>query len=633
MIIKVQYRGLHKLVVLLLCGFIENNAVPFLSTKSMDHKVNTTWMNYAIMGLQHCTQISDSSKDMLSYVKMLQECTRSRLLEESSVCERQGNELSLFISKVSEFFHFCPVLTSLPSQEITFSLSTSFFEGKQLHQSQTKPMGQQCNIIRYTSNNNFITFINGKMVGDQKSFDKIRYMFHTHILFNLNITFSEFTLSDMCIISHPYKFLYWMGLEQTYCSYHSDTEFVLIHQNESQNKFSKKLYFCMRRPKWTIFTKSFTLLDYYICRICLHHQSTLKFTYQVMGEDAITLKDIYRFLAHGTSIKINAEMKIKAHSSLTPFSITCVYLPDICHTHIYNYDVRGNKYEFIKIWRSGNTQLNALLLNNLNHNEVLAELKHNSVKPIKFFYCTVQLRMENLKYLSSSYIKFSKQEVNAENISAKLVTLTNKNFHCKILCQKVFIVNSHISNYAIIKIINVHFIGFRTYMCLHGGISFYELSDNLTRYFRGRAKYREIYNLCNNYTGQFNTHSLSTLLYHESKYLKAPYTAASHRTLIAIYYQNNDILKFNLKVSRTKCRGVFRNICTKETFPFNYWKKRLHYEYPFHDTSNTCITVQMGSQFLFSNVFYKPFYLKVACSYWINMKENSKWCGAYLIFL
>ena len=611
-----------------------------LGYDNIESQLSRPWANYTISTLQYCIHVAyDSVNNMLMCSRLLKKCVRKTVLSvESCISQRPSNQSNL-IHRVDEMKHLCRVFSADPNDGLRVTWLQSSFKGKQLSQTQQKPMGRECIAVYYKTASGFTTFINEKIAGNQTVFDKIRYIFFTSILFNLNITFNEFTLSDMCIMHHPYKFKFWIPGKEEFCAFHVHTEYVLIHQNEEAGEeFARKLYFCMRRPLWSIFTKHQTHIDYYICRICLNYHSQIIFTYQVTNHNTITLQDRYRLLAHGTHLEVNMHFALEyKYETPAPFSISCVNLKYICATYVYNYDIRGNKYEFISIWQTGDIKDKVFLLSNLNHNEVLLKIKQNIARTIPFFYCTIQLKINYVKTNGikvANTLKFLLQEVKSHELSAtdKIISFSSVNYNCK-LCQKVIVLGSQITNYAVIDIINMTFIGWRTYLCLHGGISFYEFSDNATKHFRKNMvqTYREIYNLCNNYTGKFNKSGLSFTLNNISKNLIGSYTTSSHRTLIVIYFQNNDFMEINFKISPTKCRGVFGNICSSETFPFNYWKKRVHYQYPFNDnTNNSCVTFQMGSQFLFTKLYYKPLYIKGICFKKINLKQNHEWCGAHL---
>ena len=611
---------------------------------TMEYKRNRSWINYKINILQHCIYGTyDSFKSMIHSNSLLKICIAQKVISDKS-CILNINyfDKSNSINNVNEMTHLCRVFTADPYNGIKITWIQSIFKGKQLNQNQLRSMGQECIAVRYTASSTVSTVLNGMIAGDKTSFDKIRYIFNINILFNLNITFNEFTLSDMCIMHHPYKFKFWTLEKEEYCNFHGETEYVLIHQNEKTGEeLARKLYFCMRRPQWSIFTKHLTYIDYYICRMCLYYHTQIIFTYQIIDSNTITLQDNYILLAHGTHLDINMYFAIENKYEIpAPFSIICLDLKYVCATYIYTYDIRGDKYEFIKLWQTGVIKHMIFLLNNLNHNEVLLELKQNITRTIPFFYCTIQLRIDYVETNRTNKfntLQFLLQKVISQKLSTmdEIISFSSATYNCKQLCQKVFVVNIQITDYAVIDVMNMTFIGWRTNLCLHGGISFYEFSDNATKYIRKNIinTYREIYNLCNNYTGKYNKSNLSFALNDRTKNLIGSYIASSHYTLIVIYYQNNDILYFCFRISKTKCRGVFGNICTAETFPFNYWKKKLHYEYPFEDNVTfPCVTVQMGSQLLFTNIYYKPFYVKAVCISKINMKQDPKWCGAYLNF-
>ena len=120
----------------------------------------------------------------------------------------------------------------------------------------------------------------------------------------------------------------------------------------------------------------------------------------------------------------------------------------------------------------------------------------------------------------------------------------------------------------------------------------------------------------------------------------APYTTASHDTLIVVYHQNHDLLNISVNISHAKCRGVIVNPCLKDsshnlyTFPVEYSHNILHYEQPFKNDTIKCVVIQFSSQYLYTDEGYYADVIRYGCKTVFNMKQNDKnVCEAKLQYL
>ncbi len=164
----------------------------------------------------------------------------------------------------------------IAGKEKTFNLEV-------LSRTEMTPAGQKCIELKYHS-----IFSNKAFHNNQNiiiSFQKLKFPFTVNIEFGINITFVTFSLSDMCLpVQH--KLLYGKHtLDGSYsCLSSEGTKYVMID----------RLYFCYKRPQWSVYTKHETEIMFYKCQHCLHEESKVTFNFQVIDKDSfLTSADEY----------------------------------------------------------------------------------------------------------------------------------------------------------------------------------------------------------------------------------------------------------------------------------------------------------------------------------------------------
>ena len=99
-----------------------------------------------------------------------------------------------------------------------------------------KPLKQECSTTQYQQHDNISLFLNHQLFQVGKIFDILNYNFKISELFDVNLTFSVFLLSDMCPVT---------GLFHFNCS--NSFEYVKLSQEKSMNT-EQSFFFCMKRP-------------------------------------------------------------------------------------------------------------------------------------------------------------------------------------------------------------------------------------------------------------------------------------------------------------------------------------------------------------------------------------------------
>ena len=193
-----------------------------------------------------------------------------------------------------------------------------------------KPSGKECLSVFYRHK---IIALNNVKIKTRVS--RVQYVFNTLDLFGLNITFIKFSLSDYCFINRPYE-----KNEFRPCYYHLGTEYVLLNQS-SVNK-GEQLYFCMKRPQFSIYTNYKILLEYSLCHICNNYKSYIVFQYQVLDRNVfVTIKDDYGKLYY-LSPKMNTTVQLLQ-------SIVCVIWNNNCVQNVISLFLIARKCHSIKL--------------------------------------------------------------------------------------------------------------------------------------------------------------------------------------------------------------------------------------------------------------------------------------------
>ena len=181
----------------------------------------------------------------------------------------------------------------------------------------------------------------------------------------------------MCILTHPYIDWYYFK-NQFNCFWHKGTEYVLLHQLETD--YTDKLYFCMKRPRWSVYTGHVVAISYAVCTVCVHHVSRVVFMYQVLdGVFFRTVKDEFRKVYYAKTTSMS--------SYLCPFALICIQpADDMCSgLKIQYYYLRGAKYEQIRVWRKRQGE------QSFSESTIQKELAQLKKFKVPSFHCIIQV--------------------------------------------------------------------------------------------------------------------------------------------------------------------------------------------------------------------------------------------------
>ena len=244
-----------------------------------------------------------------------------------------------------------------------------------------EPLGEVCITTAYGNHGNLDVYFNLQTMAP-KPFEKIRYSFDVSERLGLNVTFLMFTLSDMCVIDHPFK--------SGNCFYDKDTEYMLIDQGDPYHR--SKLYFCFKRPQWSVYTDNVTLIDYYPCNVCNNFKSSIVFRYQIIDRGLIqTDSDIYRNIFYGGHAWSTWRRRYYSpdRGAHVPYSSICLSLLHFCSHKILEFFVRGAKYERLSLVRIGVAKQQVFVSQYFGASAV--ELRRREVLNLNSFYCLIRV--------------------------------------------------------------------------------------------------------------------------------------------------------------------------------------------------------------------------------------------------
>ncbi len=207
-------------------------------------------------------------KHQISQSKFFKMCQQTTEIDQLQNCK---GETSSIIESINEY-KFCDGKSGQQQEVKTYLTKETL-----LHK--VHPVGHECVFVFYAKRAPTIN-LNSYLAERNEDVDKIVYSFAASKLFGLNITFENFLLSDICLMKQPFSSA--RPGSDTVCSVHIGSEFVLFHQGEHNT--TNKLYFCLKRPWFSVFTKNILEIDYHLCQLCISGISRMVFFYSVIED-------------------------------------------------------------------------------------------------------------------------------------------------------------------------------------------------------------------------------------------------------------------------------------------------------------------------------------------------------------
>ena len=249
-----------------------------------------------------------------------------------------------------------------------------------------KPSQKECLSIFYNQKKNGMLQINNLKV--TVNMTSIHYTLNTQ--FGSNVTFLTFLLSDYCFVYQPYENNGFMP-----CYYHQGTEYVIFHQKFLQGKH---LYFCMKRPQFSVYTNHVTVFKYSLCWKCVNYKSIIVFLYHIIDKNVfVTVRDDYTkayYLSPG--LNVSAEL---VHC------ISCIIFDNKCVKNVISMFLVVRKYHYIKLKRVG---FNGRIFVNVGMKEKDLFLLNSHSFTCEYFICGIHIVWfsKNGSYISSSNLHY-----------------------------------------------------------------------------------------------------------------------------------------------------------------------------------------------------------------------------------
>ena len=343
---------------------------------SLDLHRNVTvpgnYLSYSDGTIKHCVSIN-RKHNIFFYFILIMKCVES--FQREAKCQHAKTDT--FRHRQEARKRHCRHV--IPGGALFQTMDT--FDVNFIATDKPEPFGEVCINVGYSNHGNSVVYSNMQTLISE-TFEKIRYRFDVSECLGLNVTFLTFFLSDMSVIDHPYS--------SGQCFYHKDTEHVLIDQGDPDP--INKLYFCFKRPQWSVYTVNTTLIDYYPCKVCINHKSNIVFNYKVVDRGLRRTKtDIYRNIFYGGPAWSTWRIHHYSASrgSNVPYSSICLSFCHSCSHQILEFFVRGQKYEKLSLTRIGRN--GQVVFVSQYFGSPTVELRHGEVLRLNSFYCLIQV--------------------------------------------------------------------------------------------------------------------------------------------------------------------------------------------------------------------------------------------------
>ena len=448
---------------------------------------------------------------------------------------------------------------------------------------------QKCIQVKNGQNGGQKVKVNHQVLNmDPLKLNRIKFSFNAHRLLGVNVTFMIFSLSDMCHVSFPYKPVYLGELGSNLrftgsCDYRHGTEYIMITHYGSYT-----LYYCLKRPQWSIYLTNVAKFEYSICQKCSGLNSVIVFAYQMTAaKTLVTISDDFSKIVFGN-----------LHKGLLCSWKNCRYI-------VY---IRGFKYQSIVVRTKGEW---AVIWNGI-HTKRAKDKKYHSLMRINHFFTTLTIgsyytigwNTEAVNLISYILLDGKTQSISTDTSSIVSFS-TSDNCSTTSRCRLSVVLTNDRAAYIQLNVSHMTFKGLKVPGCLFGGISFYEYSSyGMSIYGFSFIEKIESLTLCESNTEVQSSpfQQLNPTAY-RSPEVFPPYTSSNSSLLLVFYVDTSVTMKVRLVWASIDCRGIFINPCAKH---FKYFLSSLPYKetvlkgfkYSYDGRNNSCVSYQIGSKYL-----------------------------------
>ena len=455
---------------------------------------------------------------------------------------------------------------------------------------------QECIQVEYGQNGAQKVKVNRHVLNQRSSkINVIKFLFNTHRFYlGLNITFKTFSLSDMCFVSFPYKpkYIGEMGSDFQFrgsCHYVHGTEYVMVdlHLVGWGPAGWGPIYYCLKRPQWSIYTRNTVTMEYSLCGRCANLNSAIIFAYQVIDVGTLLTKsDDFSQIMFGTMVK---------------GSLCLLQRCGIPRQIIY---IKGFKYQTIVVTTVGKS---TKLWDGIYTKS--SEEKYQRAIRVNYFFVILTVSSKLLFVASGrahDLVKYTGVDGQIHNISvdqssSSISFSTFNNCSTTLRCRLSLALTNVRAAYIHLNISHMTFTGLQVPGCLFGGISFYEyeVEDQKFYGFLKPTHYNvtkiESLTLCNS--------DLDSQQYNLSTNHIQPYISSNSTMMLVIYADPLTTMEVKLKWKSTDCKGIFINPCARHFKPLLSAMPEMEtlvkgFKYGYSRRNNSCVSYQIGSRYL-----------------------------------
>lgn len=481
----------------------------------------------------------------------------------------------------------------------------------------TEPMAQTCVTTYYFGHNNINQTINEQVPHlkdipnnfDHKNtvqYERLKIQFRS-TMFGMNITFTTFSLSDMCVWYFPKQRL----LDKSKLFYYrlwNGTEYVLVSTNNKA-----RVYLCMKRPQWSLFTAHKTGLDYNVCFVCMNQVSSIVFEYQVMdGNFLNTIEDNWYFILGDRLKQDQPYLLEQSFVSSKLKNKTCVL----------KYFLLVQKFQCLKVWKQLGGQVLIFSTDAMQKNKYMFQIWDTKIHHLQYFSGMLEViaREKHVDFYGVHYqgLMVIKENITNQHTQENVKMLAPS--EALSLGHLVFNLSVSGDEFLQITIQTLLFKGlFRMFSCFYGGISIFEKNEN-----SNGDGYTEMISLCQNHTVN---EAKESQIHNANPHFV--YTSSSNEALLVLHATLGHFVNTTFALSTATCRGIFINTCSEKAFPFASFP---HVNF-FEILNNGCVSLQFGTKYLPLKLHHRQRYPgrrnpRKRCHQIFVFPVNNSWCSA-----
>ncbi len=491
------------------------------------------------------------------------------------------------------------------------------------------PMGQKCIKVSYREASHQI-LVNSLNI--QGGTNRLRYNFNLATTLGLNFTFRKFLLTDICLPKsrtekNGIALLYGV---KTKCTSYEGTEYVTIGN----------LYFCYKRPEWSVFAKHKFEFTYHLCDNCINEISHIVFDYQVQDEGLYTTHrdEFNNVLFYRPNEKFEALFQdlFYSHFDKGRFFLSLFKTNQCVRTFL----LKGTLYQRISVEKSSSFSGYVYLLDVQSLNRKTTELKHQKI--IDFHFCFLEAEESwkseqcdlcfrasfNIcdgpdKYISFKFLSMLTAKQKMKHSHRRHFSY-NQTCTQQPGCRTFFNVFSHTTSSVVVTLHSLSFSGWQTYSCFYGGLTVFE-----------KPSFQETLKMCSHLDSNSTTNPQNNSL---------QYASMESELLVVVYHLFADSITFEMTVSDGKCKAHLLDVChfdsqnrnptTVSALHQSIPQESLQYFFPTQDTTVQCWIFQIGGTYFKEkfNQNYHQYMFKYACHaiYGLQHTLEESWCGASL---